>query len=355
MAAAGWGWWQADRVTIRALPGLPFGLPIEPMLAATAATLPEPHALRGGCTYEPKYDGYRTVTFVAADGVRIQSRGGHDITESFPEVAAAVAEQVPAGVVLDAELVIWRGGRLDITALRTRLGARRRAAALATTSPGALMVFDVLAVAGHDVRARPWSERRVLLEAVLADAAPPLHLVPSIADVDVARSWMTDYEQAPALGIEGVVIKGRGDPYQPGRRGWLKHRIRRTHEVLVGATLGTHHRPRRLVLGYYAQADPPQGPRLVVAGMTSQLTSRQQSDVGSLLTAADDQHPWPAEMPPGWHSETRTITVARVQPVLVVEVAADTAFEDGRWRHLVRLVRTRPDRDPETITPPDQQ
>jgi ATP-dependent DNA ligase len=58
-------------------------MPIEPMLAAPIAALPKGAALRGGCWYEPKFDGYRALVFASDKGARVQSRRGHDITAAF--------------------------------------------------------------------------------------------------------------------------------------------------------------------------------------------------------------------------------------------------------------------------------
>lgn len=328
-------------------------LPIEPMLASPTRIVPESGALRGGALYQPKFDGFRALVFVTEGGVRVQSRGGHDITASFPDIAGAVAAQVPPGVVLDGELVIWGDGRLDFEALQTRLGAKRKAPVLALERPASLMVFDVLMVAGTPVLRLPLTDRRVLLEEVLKGATPPVQLVPSTTDVTVARRWLADYASALGVGVEGLVIKAGADPYLPGKRGWLKYRIRETHEMVVGAVLGSPRAPVRLVVGYY---NPERsGSRLRVAGATMAFADKGlAAQVGGLLVAASGGHPWPEEMPASWLGRWGgpVHRVWRVNPTLVVEVSADTAFEYGRWRHLVRFVRTRQDLDPTTIGPP---
>lgn len=332
-------------------------LPVEPMLAAPTRLIPEPGALRGGAVYQPKFDGFRALAFVTDTGVRIQSRGGHDITTSFPDVATAVAEQVPPGVVLDGELVIWNEGRLDFAALQTRLASKKKAAALAVDRPASFMVFDVLEVANTPVLGLAMKDRRLLLEEVLKSAVPPVHLVPSTTEVAVARQWLADYALTLGLGVEGLVIKAGSDPYLPGKRGWLKYRLRETHEVVVGAVLGSMAAPARLVLGYYPARAGDSGPRgrLQVAGATMAFADKGLSrTIGRLLEPARDDHPWPAQMPSGWLGQWGgpAHTVHRVTPLLVVEVSADTAFEHGRWRHLVRFVRTREDLDPSAIGPP---
>ena len=65
------------------------------------------------------------------------------------------------------------------------------------------------------------------------------------------------------------------------------------------------------------------------------------------------EHPWPTEIGSGrlGHWGGGPTAVTRVEPTLVVEVSADTAVEQGRWRHLTRFVRTRPDLSPDEVSP----
>jgi ATP-dependent DNA ligase len=70
-------------------------------------------------------------------------------------VAAALAAQIPELTVIDGELVAWRDGRLDFTALQPRLHSPHRAA------PAHLIVFDVLAERGEDhLRYLPYTRGR---------------------------------------------------------------------------------------------------------------------------------------------------------------------------------------------------
>jgi len=87
--------------------------PIEPMLAKLAGTLPE----GGGFLYEPKWDGFRALVFRGADGVFIQSRDLKPLDRYFPELHALFLERLPAGCVLDGEIVIATPRGLDFDAL----------------------------------------------------------------------------------------------------------------------------------------------------------------------------------------------------------------------------------------------
>lgn len=311
------------------------------MLAAPVDRLPGPRALPGGCAYEPKFDGYRALIHLDDDGqVLIQSRRGAVITRAFPDIAEAAAQQLPPASILDGELVVLgRSGVLKFEALQRRLGAGRQLARrLSLAQPASFVAFDVLAHRGKDQMSRPFRSRRRVLEQVMADCRPPLQMTPQSTDTDVARRWVEQYTTA-AVGLEGVVAKGLDQPYEPGRRRWLKYRVRNTHEVVLGAVTGNLAAPGRLVLGRY---DP--GGELVVVGGTGDLKPAQVRMLDGLLTEPSDGHPWPTALPAGrmGHFGGGRVPVTLVEP-LVVEVAADQSFEHDKWRHIVRFVRPRPD------------
>jgi len=200
--------------------GIPDGLagPFEVMLARAAERLPTETALPGGTRWEPKFDGYRLAAVVWPGGVRLFSRQQKDLTGAFPDIAAAVADQVPVGCVLDGEVVRWSGDRLDFDALQRRLTASRRAIGrLVEEEPATYVAFDLLAVGGYDVRSQGYGVRRQLLEELAKGWWPPLGLSPSTSNREVAEKWMR--ELAPA-GVEGVVAKGASQPYLGGRRDW---------------------------------------------------------------------------------------------------------------------------------------
>lgn len=311
------------------------------MLAAPVDRLPGPRALPGGCTYEPKFDGYRALIHLDdAGAVLNQSRRGAVITPAFPDIADAATEQLPPGSILDGELVVLgRSGVLEFEALQRRLGAGRQLARrLSLAQPASFVAFDVLAQRGKDQRSKPFSNRRRVLERVMADCRPPLQLTPQTTDVDVARRWVEQYAAA-AVGLEGVVAKGLDQPYEPGRRGWLKYRVRNTHEVVLGAVTGDLAAPGRLVLGRYDLEG-----ELVVVGGTADLKPAQVRMLDGLLAMPSNGHPWPTELPAGrmGHFGGGRVPVTLVEP-LVVEVSADQSFEHHKWRHVVRFVRPRPD------------
>ena len=313
--------------------------PQEPMLAKPVDRLPSSDALPGGCVYEPKYDGYRALLFVDDVGCRVQSRRGHDISVSFPDIAETAAEQLPVGVVLDGELVIWGDGQLDFAELQRRLASSATALRRAFAQPASFVAFDLLCMDGRDARFNAFRDRRRALEALFAEIGPPLELAPQTTDYDEAEQWMTDYA-SDSVGLEGIVAKGLEQPYQAGKRGWLKTRVRDTIEAIVGAVTGPLVAPDRLILGQYDLAG-----ELVIIGGTGSLRPRQRRAVAELLELPKRQHPWPSEIASSrlgaWGRERHPIT--RVEPALVVEVSVDNSVDSGRLRHVAKLVRVRPD------------
>jgi hypothetical protein len=79
------------------------------------------HALPGGSRYELKWDGYRMASIRSGDGVRLWSRQGKDLTDRFPDVQAALQAQLDIDCVLDGEIVVWTGEKLDFGQLQLRL------------------------------------------------------------------------------------------------------------------------------------------------------------------------------------------------------------------------------------------
>lgn len=101
---------------------------------------------------------------------------------------------------------------MDLSALHQRMTATGvRVAEMAVAAPATFMAFDVLAIGEVDVRTRPLAERRVLLEALMDAARPPLQLTPPTDDPAAAEQWMQDYALAP-VGVEGVVAKDAVTP-----------------------------------------------------------------------------------------------------------------------------------------------
>lgn len=303
------------------------------MLARSVDQLPV--ADSGRLRYEPKLDGYRAIASILAGRVHLRSRRGAHLGDAFPEVVTALAAHLPAGTVVDGEIVRWADGRLDFSALQRRYAQRRRARELARVEPAHYAIFDVLeTVRDGDLRRAPLWRRREVLERLLRGlpSGVPLALTPQTADVELARRW---YEDMAAVGVEGLVIKPADGPYLSGSRAWMKYKTRTTTEAIVGGVTGSLARPHALLLGRYASDTG----ELRYVGRTTPLSDQQAKAVAPLITPAAG-HPWPERLSLAWRTEPTKYL--RVEPLVVVEVHADVATDEGRrWRHAVRMLRVR--------------
>ncbi len=103
-------------------------------------------------------------------------------------------------------------------------------------------MFDVLRVRGADLRGQPLESCRVALERLLASAGPPV-LPAERVEGDAGQALA----EAQRRGWEGLIAKRRGSTYE-GRRShaWLKLKLRKGQEVVVGGYLPMEGNPRAL-------------------------------------------------------------------------------------------------------------
>ncbi len=135
---------------------LPVMPPVKPMLAKSVKGIPDPGKFEGGLSFEPKWDGFRCLVFRDGDEVELTSRNTKPLTRYFPEVVAAVREQLPPRCVLDGELFVAVGPRLEFEVLQERIHpAASRINMLAEQTPAAFVAFDLLALGDHALVDRP--------------------------------------------------------------------------------------------------------------------------------------------------------------------------------------------------------
>src|SRR6476659_9416189 len=166
---------------------LPVMPPVAPMLAKSVPQIPS-----GALSFEPKWDGFRSIVFRDGDEVEIGSRNERPMTRYFPEVVAAVLANFPERSVIDGEIVVADTARntLDFEALQQRIHpAVSRVNLLAEQTPASFIAFDLLALGDDDLTGEPLERRRAALEECLAAAQPPVHVTPVTRDLDTARRW----------------------------------------------------------------------------------------------------------------------------------------------------------------------
>lgn len=213
--------------------GARFPAPFRPMLCNTVdAAFDDPE-----WSFEPKLDGVRILAFVENGQARLYSRNLNDITVSFPEVAARLAEQMVKNVVIDGEIVAFdASGKPGFHNIQQRLHLKNELQVrnVAAQFPCVLYAFDILHCEGLDFRGLPQNQRRLLLEQVLAPS-PGLQIVHH-----VLGEGKKLYDVCIAAGFEGIVAKHRDSRYDVGKRSnlWRKLRGFTSDEFIVaGYTL----------------------------------------------------------------------------------------------------------------------
>jgi ATP-dependent DNA ligase len=277
--------------------------------------------------------------------VRLQSRQRRPFTQAFPDVVHALASALPAGTVVDGELVVMREGRVDFLALQRRLATRRPEPG----APATLVAFDLLATdTDPDLRPLPQAQRRARLEQLLDHTSAGLALMPTTRELVGAQAWLgLDYP-----GVEGVVAKQVDQGYYPRRRHWFKVRATTTVEAVVGGVIGARTAPAALVLGRRDARG-----RLRVIGRTLSLGAQARTELGALLTEPHGPHPWPTTIPASRFGLPHLPPVSHtpVAPTVVVEIETDTTGRDnGVLRHGARFLRIRGElRSPDLLPWPD--
>lgn len=340
---------------------LPVMPPVSPMLsrlvpAAPPGSLP---TIPPDASYEPKWDGFRSICFRDGDEVELGSRNERPMTRYFPELVEAAKAELPDRCVIDGEIVIAAGGRLDFEALQLRLHpAASRVRMLAGQIPASFIAFDLLALGDEDYTQRPFRERRAALVNALARTGPSFHVTPATTDIATAQRWFAEFEGA---GLDGIVAKPLTIPYQPDKRVMFKIKHERTADCVVAGyrlhksgddAVGS------LLLGLYK--DDGSLASVGVIGAFPMATRRQLLiDLQSLVTTFD-QHPWnwaahlegdrtPRRNEGSRWNAGKDLSFIPLRPERVVEVRYDH-MEGERFRHTAQFNRWRPDRDPRSCT-----
>jgi len=319
----------------------PFSPPLLPMEAKVRESLPD-----GEWAYEPKWDGFRSVAWSAP--IRLDSRNEKPLLRYFPELGPSL-EALPPGTVVDGEVVVVTGNRLDFDALQNRLHpAESRVRLLAGETPARLVAFDLLALSGRDLRAEPFRERRSALEGLIPGLSDRWDLTPSTTDREVASRWFDEFE---AAGCDGIVAKRLDGAYVEGKREMVKVKHRRTVDCVVGGYrvhkdgvgIGS------ILLGLY------DGDELHFIGHCSGFPDHDRKELLAQFEQlkADDSFGAEGEVRrPGAESRWSTgkdLSWVPIEPGVVVEVSYDQLTGD-RFRHATRFERWRPDKPAEACT-----
>jgi DNA ligase D-like protein (predicted ligase) len=308
---------------------------IEPMTARLVQALPD----GDDWLYELKLDGYRALLIKDGSGVQLRSRNNNDLTAAYPGVRDAGARLTARSAVLDGEIVAVDGhGRPSFQALQHRAAHR-----------GFTIVFyafDLLHLEGNDLTRQPLSERKAALATVIGKSGVLLSeaLPGSAAQV---------IEAVGRLGLEGVIAKRRSSRYEPGLRteSWLKLKLERQQEFVIGGYRPGPHGVDALLVGYY------DGAALKFAGkVRAGFTPHVRRDVVEALKPLHAPRCPFADLPNSksshWGGGVTAEQMAEMQwvrPTLAAQIRFVEWTADGHLRHAAFL-GLRTDKDARAIT-----
>ncbi|MUL84267.1 ATP-dependent DNA ligase [Mycobacterium sp. CBMA247] len=327
---------------------LPVVPPIEPMLAKAQTTVP---ADAGTWSYEPKWDGFRALVFRDGDEVVVQSRSGKELGRYFPELIDALRDELSGRCVLDGEVVVPReiGGRvrLDWESLSQRIHpAESRVRMLSEQTPAHFIGFDALATGDRSLLSEPFRVRRVALAEAIGEKKW-CHVTRTTEDPELGAQWLQTFEGA---GLDGVIAKRLDGPYLPGKREMVKVKHRRDADCVAigyrihksGEGIGS------ILLGLY-RAD---GELQMVGGAASFSVKDRLKLLADLEPLREGDEVREGD-PSRWNSAADKRWIP-VRPERVCEVAYDqmegNTLHGQRFRHAVKFMRWRPDREPSSCT-----
>jgi len=288
---------------------------------------------------EWKWDGIRAQIVVRADRASLWSRGEDLVSDAFPELVDA-ARHLPAGTVLDGEIVAWNPDDATpraFAALQRRLNRKAPGAKLVREHPVVFLAYDLLEHEGTDVRNEPLRVRRTRLESLLPH--PPALLLSPLVGMSDWSSATAARDRARELQAEGLMLKRRDAAYGTGRvRGpWWKWKVEpyAIDAVLVYAQAG--HGRRASLYTDYTFAVWSGGELVPFAKAYSGLTDTEIRTVDAWIRA---------------HTVERFGPVRRVEPLLVFELAFEAIQASARHKSGIavrfpRILRWRTDKPAE--------
>jgi ATP-dependent DNA ligase len=194
-------------------------------------------------TFEIKLDGYRAIAVKSGQTIHLFSRRRKSFNSQYPYLVEALAE-LPEGTVVDGEVVgLDDAGRPNFNLLQhSRTGSSRIC----------YFIFDLLVCNDRDLTRLPLSERRKLMRSALKIRSPRIRICEQFETS--ANDMLAAVRQQQ---LEGVIGKRKDSLYEPGKRtgAWIKLRVNRGQEFVIGGYIPGPHGFDSLIVGYYQNKD----------------------------------------------------------------------------------------------------
>ena len=343
------------------------GIPLRPALAQRASTLEEIiERMDGHCVAEAKYDGFRLQIHKKGNKVSIFSRRLENMTGLFPDITAAVLQQIDAEeVIFEGEAIAYNEETGEFYPFQVTIQRKRKYGIekAAEEYPLKLFAFDIIFLNGENLTQRPYKERREILERVIR---PGETIVPAErVAVGSVKELEAFFESCVERGLEGIIAKDTESPYIAGARKWAWIKYKRVMKsqlsdtvdvVIVGYYKGRGKRAQLGIGGVLAAVyDPKEDVFRTVAKVGSGFTEEQFVQLKEILDGIAIPHKHPRVV-------AKIEADVWVEPKYVITVLADeitrspnhTAAWDGERGLALRFPRAvsfiREDKGPEDAT-----
>ena len=290
-------------------------------------------------TYEIKLDGYRAIAVKSGPTINLYSRRGKSFNSQYPYLVEALGE-LPEGTVVDGEVVaLDDAGRPNFNLLQS---FRNEASRIH------YFIFDILICNDRDLTRLPLNERRKLMKSVLKLRSPRIRISEQFETSGNDMLAAVRQQQ-----LEGVVGKRKDSLYQPGKRtgSWIKYRVNRGQEFVIGGYIPGPHGFDSLIVGYYQNKDLMYIAR-VRNGFVPALRRQVFEKIRPLISPTMPFANLPDTHKSRWGDE---LTAAKMKECVWLKPEAVAQIEFLEWTEADRLrhskfVGLRSDKEARTVT-----
>lgn len=176
---------------------------------------------------EWKWDGIRGQIIKRNGQFFVWSRGEELVTDKFPELLE-LQGVLPDGVVLDGEIMPYKDGRImSFNVLQTRIGRKNLTKKILADAPAAFFAYDIIEYEGQDIREKPLSERRAILETLLKQVNHPNFIQSPRVEFSTWEELTEQRKLSRSLQSEGLMLKQKSSTYEVGRKKghWWKWKV----------------------------------------------------------------------------------------------------------------------------------
>ncbi len=292
--------------------------------APMLATLVDKPFEQEGWLYEIKWDGYRAVSFINEQQVKVKSRNDKSFNEKFYPVTAALKDW-NINAVVDGEIVVVNEkGISDFGALQN----------WRSEADGELYyyLFDIIWLDGKDLSQLPLTDRRIILEAVM----------PSTGIIKLSKSFkesgITFFETVKKMGLEGIIAKKADSTYLAGGRSkeWFKIKANKRQEMVIGGYTKNNNSARlfsALLAGVFENGELVYTGK-IGTGFNEKMQQEMMKQFAPLIVKKAPFREMPDINRPGrFRPNPPHATATWLKPTLVCEVSFTEMTTEGVMRH----------------------